>query len=219
MTFGLGVWGRANRRKVARAPGTFVLGRLRTEVDGMRWVLRGLGCPAWSSETGKTLWRQAREDRQLSNHYTLAICWRACNLCSKIPLHVVKLQRFSCLKALAGMCEDSNDSLWETALEDLPSQSWSSREKPPCLLVATEEWVSNWSAQWYTLTSTEPRESETWPKLVTDAGNGSTVRTLRERWIRTSELSYLDNLDISVLRLDVISKGLFIPREIWTEHC
>ena len=187
MSFGFGVWGRANRSKVARALGTFVLGRLRKEVDGVCWVLRGLGYLAWNSKAGKILWRQAGEDRQLSNRYILAICWCACNLCSKIPLHVVKLQRFLCLKLLAGMCEDPNDSLWKTALEDLPSQSWSSREKPLCLLVATEEWVSNWSAQWYTLTSTEPRESATWPKVVTHAGNWSTVRTLRERWIRASE--------------------------------
>lgn len=180
----LWVWGvrKGKEEQSSWALGMFVLGKLRKEADGVFWVLRGLGYLAWNSKAGKILWRQAREDRQLSNHYILAICWRACNLCSKIPLHVVKLQRFLCLKLLAGMCEDPNDSLWKTALEDLPSQSWSLREKPLCLLVVTEKWVSNWSAQWYTLTSTEPRESATWPKVVTHAGNWSTMRTLRERW-------------------------------------
>lgn len=44
MTFGFGMWGRANGNQVTKALGTFSLERLRKEVDGVGWVLRGLGC-------------------------------------------------------------------------------------------------------------------------------------------------------------------------------
>lgn len=92
-------------------------------------VLRGLGYLAWNSKVpGRSFeGKLEKTDNSVTTTY-LQFADVACNLCSKIPLHVVKLQRFLCLKLLAWMCEDPNDHLWKTALEDLPSQSWSLRE-------------------------------------------------------------------------------------------
>lgn len=43
MTLRCGVQGRADESQIIKAVSTFGLGRLREEVDGVGWMLRGLG--------------------------------------------------------------------------------------------------------------------------------------------------------------------------------